>query len=115
MVLFGPGAALLGGIGTWLLLRKGERGASPQALRTTGIALGVAFGGICPSLYIVWLWTLWLIQGDWPDPATWVREWMDGSRLPYIVAYELIGMVTGVILGWIVAHRLARRAKNSDH
>ena len=107
-LLFGPGAIVLGGLGTWLLLRKRERGASLDALRFTGLKLGALLGAICPGLFVL---TISLFQGEWPNPLLWLRELLDPSNLRSIVAYELTGVVTGVTLGSAVAHRLARRGR----
>ena len=111
-VLFGPGAAVLGGVGTWILLRKRERGASADGLRSAGFRLGAFLGAICPGLFVL---PVSFLQRVCPNPVLWIQELFDPSNLPSIVTFGLTGMLTGLILGWTTANRLARRTGNGNH
>jgi hypothetical protein len=102
-----PPAALLGAVGTWLLLRRPARGR--RGLRILGTAYG-AIAGAALALFEIargrpfsaYGGGLALLSGAL-DPAP---EWQAAVDLGGNVA---AGAGTGMMLGWFVAGRIAGR------
>jgi hypothetical protein len=107
--IFAPGAAVAGALVGWLLLWTSQHAPSLAALRARGLAWGAGLGllgFLCGFLILVIL-----TQGEGPE-----RSWGDLGwglitvpleRPEVIGAYAAV-ILSGAILGWMVAGWAAR-------
>ena len=100
LIYAGPGGALFGALGTWLLMRQRAAGKTPRALRVLSIAYGVVLGGLVMPGYFVLISPL--LHGFLRFQLRSTADWL---------LAVLLGSLVGAILGVVIAGRLA----NSGH
>lgn len=110
VILFGPIAATLGALGTWLLLRK-----HPAArLHFTGALYGLMLGLICPPLAALAYVALRSLIGFESPSLPSLGDVLRGGFVPYTLLFEATAVITGGLIGWIVGRKLAALSRNSS-
>lgn len=92
----GPIAALLGALGTWLVLQA-HRCVSRRVLWAIGVGVGALLGALCPWLSID------IVSSDWPPRLA-------DPRNPYTVLGGAVGAIVGSLVTLLVIRSAPSRS-----
>jgi hypothetical protein len=105
LILAAPGAAGFGALGSWLLIRKRDRGTPRAALYRYGALSGIASGLLCLpiSVLILAIPFVWVFHAGTLGKISGLVVWLD-PRNPLVVVAGITGLILGLATAWIVAH-----------
>lgn len=105
LILVGPGSAVLGASGAWVLMRQRRRRPKSRTLYLSGVTLGALSGALClPVSLTIFRLPIAFFSGRRTETVVDLLELTTASWL-----YLTAGLVAGVALGWLVAFIVDRR------